>query len=238
MSCAAIQRAERGRSCVMQAHAWRAPQSAHTIPVAAATCYRRAPACVGPRGRPCMPAGAQGGSRCQPFMRRPPGSLPTSLARPRTAGVRMVAIAAGAHHSLAVSEAGQLFAWGRAGRLGHGLSPGGDAREEAAPRLARTRRERRPLRCLCSGLCCVGAGCCRHDERAGVCVAAPSVHEHTHCSSRGGTPRTVPSGALSARARRVKHAALPAPCHTAAAGPQGARAPLCRSRLRMGARTV
>jgi len=51
--------------------------------------------------------------------------------------VRIVSVAAGAHHSLAVSDAGQLFAWGRAGRLGHSPPPGGELRDELAPRVVR-----------------------------------------------------------------------------------------------------
>ncbi len=147
------------RSCAMHAHAWRAPQSAHTALAASATAWRLI-AWVRVGGLLCL----QGDKAARAASLH---EAPTRLARrrrriahprPRAAGVRMVAIAAGAHHSLAVSEAGQLFAWGRAGRLGHGLSPGGDAREEAAPRLARAPRDRRPLRCPGSGLCCLGRG--------------------------------------------------------------------------------
>lgn len=48
-----------------------------------------------------------------------------------------MSVAAGAHHSLAVSDAGQLFAWGRAGRLGHSPPPDGELRDELAPRVVR-----------------------------------------------------------------------------------------------------
>ena len=55
------------------------------------------------------------------------------------AGERIVEIAAGAHHSLAVSDAGRIFTWGRAGRLGHAPLPRRRARDEFAPRLVRLR---------------------------------------------------------------------------------------------------
>ena len=50
-----------------------------------------------------------------------------------------MSIAAGAHHSLAVSDAGRVFAWGRAGRLGHAPLPGSSARNEFTPRLVNMR---------------------------------------------------------------------------------------------------
>ncbi|KAK9831971.1 hypothetical protein WJX81_004301 [Elliptochloris bilobata] len=52
-------------------------------------------------------------------------------------GERIVGVAAGAHHSLAVSEAGRVFSWGRFGRLGHAALPGGTPRDEFTPRLVR-----------------------------------------------------------------------------------------------------
>lgn len=101
------------------------------------------------------------------------------------AGERIVGIAAGAHHSLAVSDAGRVFTWGRTGRLGHAPLPGSRARDEFAPRLVRAhmhayicafavgaQRGRAACVCCAAHLCTVrlwrlqtcvdvGAGLCR-----------------------------------------------------------------------------
>ena len=76
-------------------------------------------------------------------MRPPKRSFLKSLADALlivSAGVRIKSVAAGAEHSLAVSEEGEVFSWGCGGqgRLGHGASKGMSwlqQQSEAQPRV-------------------------------------------------------------------------------------------------------
>ena len=120
------------------------------------------------------------------------GSTCDNLIDPITtpcAGERIVDIAAGAHHSLAVSDAGRIFAWGRAGRLGHAPLPGSRARDEFAPRLVQ------PHSRVSGFSTCMPADCTAQGAERGrpvVCAAqrvcaqcARDVCRHVWMSERG-----------------------------------------------------
>ncbi|CAK0784231.1 hypothetical protein CVIRNUC_007435 [Coccomyxa viridis] len=105
-------------------------------------------------------------------------------------GTKIVHIAAGAEHSMAVSAAGDLFTWGNGSRgcLGHGLSAAGYHEDEHSPRLVRSLAGRQ-ITFAAAGL--ANSGCV--DDSGTAYIWGPALRQSFgSASSEVDKPQPVP----------------------------------------------